>query len=99
MVRCAAMLAEGPKVAVADFPELRPADPAETAGIQAGAGPVAAVIEGALDQPFAEAKRTFARVYVQRVLAAAEGNQSEAARMVGMSRSSFRELMKRAGLL
>ena len=47
----------------------------------------------------AEARWMFEREYVKQILELTNGNQSEAARRAGMSRSAFRELMKRVDLV
>jgi DNA-binding NtrC family response regulator len=91
VVRYAAMWAQGDCVTPNDLPPLRHG-PSESRPPTATR---AAELEEALLLPIADAKLAFERVYVTRILAETGGNQSEAARRIGMSRSAFRELLKR----
>lgn len=45
-----------------------------------------------------EATQSFQHQWLQRALAASDGNLAAAARSVGMDRSNFHRLMKRLGL-
>ncbi len=48
-----------------------------------------------LNLPWAQARRTFARIYHDRMLEACDGNKTEAADRAGMSRGGFRKLIPR----
>lgn len=94
VVRQAALSAKGGTVGAGDLPRL---------DALSGTRPSSTTIEGVrledvelvLRSPWEEARRGFERIYVSRILELSKGNQSEAARRAGMSRSSFRELAKR----
>jgi len=97
VVRYASMLAHGGVVRTSDLPAL-----GVTSNTRAAAGRPAqrnVELEQALLMPAAEARLAFERVYASRLLAETGGNQSEAARRAGMSRSAFRDLLKRASLV
>ena len=91
VIRCAAMWSPGELITAADLPPLGEPPPSATADERQR-------LQHALTQPIADARNAFDRVYVTRIIADVDGNQSEAARRIGMSRSAFRELLKRLGL-
>ena len=103
VVRYVAMWTQGDRVTNTDLPPLERNGPEPApAPSPASAGRPSArtsELEEALLLPFAGARQTFDRVYVARVLAEVGNNQSEAARRIGMSRSAFRDLLKRVGLV
>jgi DNA-binding NtrC family response regulator len=91
VIRYGAMWAQGDCVMPTDLPPLSHATSESTPP----ASTRTSELEEALLLPIADAKLAFERVYVARILAETGGNQSEAARRIGMSRSAFRELLKR----
>ena len=90
VIRYAAMWAQGDCVTPNDLPPLRSEQTPPPSSTRTSE------LDEALLLPIAEAKLAFERMYVARILAETGGNQSEAARRIGMSRSAFRELLKRA---
>ncbi len=60
--------------------------------------PRAASSKGPPIRPFKRAKRDFERAYVEQALRQAKGNVSLAARMAGVERSHFYEIMQRGGV-
>lgn len=99
----ALLLAPGPEIDVADLGEgvsldpivqtsVPPPPPATPRGLGGSFVPF-------LDKPYADAKReaiaAFDEAYVSRVMEAARGNQSEAARLAALDRSNFRRLLRR----
>ena len=96
-IRYAAVWGEGEEVGADDLPTLSIPEGEGVKSSPAGRPSAhVAELEVALLRPFSEAKTEFERIYVERVLAETGGNQSEAARRVEMSRSAFRDLLKRA---
>jgi len=53
---------------------------------------------GVFDMPFRDARNTFERSYVRRVLDRCNGNVARAARTAGMSRAYFYEIIKKYGV-
>ncbi|MBL4683330.1 MAG: sigma 54-dependent Fis family transcriptional regulator [Nannocystaceae bacterium] len=100
----AASWAQGEEVTEQDLPTLELVGMGELASTAVGRAPAGRAsahsteLEGALLLPLTEARIAFERVYVARVLADASGNKSEAARRLGVSRSTFGSMLKRVGL-
>lgn len=90
VIRNVALLAEGDEIGDDDLPPLDIADLATPPPPE-----VDVLITDALTVPWGEARRVFEKVYVAHALRVSGGNQSEAARMTGMSRSALRALLKR----
>ncbi|MCH9687339.1 MAG: sigma 54-interacting transcriptional regulator [Deltaproteobacteria bacterium] len=93
-IRYAAMLTEGRQIDAEDLPPLHTVGP--DTGASSATGVVA--LEQAMRLPIVDARVAFERVYVARAMTEAQGNQSEAARRIGMSRSAFRDLIRRIEL-
>jgi DNA-binding NtrC family response regulator len=97
-VRYAAMSASGAEVTHKDLPRLGAMSSTEPSVL-----PQLPKLEGfpldrlvtALEGEWSNARRLFEKIYISRILEVAGGNQSEAARLAGMSRSAFRDLLKR----
>ncbi|MBL4686389.1 MAG: sigma-54-dependent Fis family transcriptional regulator [Nannocystaceae bacterium] len=102
VVRYAALWTQGDKVTTTDLPPLEhigSEPPASTSTATARPSTGNPDLEEALLLPIADAREAFDRVYVARILAEVGNNQSEAARRIDMSRSAFRELLKRLELV
>lgn len=93
-VRFASVFAKADVVGVDDLPALD-SSRAVHSRIPALDGLPLDRLAAALVGPWNDARRLFERVYISRILDVAGGNQSEAARMAEMSRSAFRDLIKR----
>lgn len=88
----AVVLADGPDIAIADLPaEIRPSSRESPSG-----EPQTGVADDSL--PLSAAVEEFKRLRVQRVLEQTGGNQTEAARRLGLPQSNLSRLMKRLGL-
>lgn len=95
IMRHASLWAEGGLVRTIDLPRLVETSPS-TASHLAGIDDVAIKeLAHAVQSPWNDARRWFERIYAARILRLTGGNQSEAARRTGMSRSAFRDLAKR----
>jgi DNA-binding NtrC family response regulator len=97
-VRNAAVSARGVDITHEDLPKLDASsamEPSVRPQIPGLPGlPLDRLLETLTGQ-WSEARRLFEKIYTSRILEVASGNQSEAARMAGMSRSAFRDLVKR----
>jgi two-component system response regulator HydG len=71
--------------------------PPEIGGTVAPVAPVA--VSGGAIATWNDARNGFEAAYLGRILDAADGNLSAAARMAGLDRSNFKRLLKRHGLL
>lgn len=96
-VKCAAMLCAPPAVTLGDLPELVGTSAGDRASQRAAGGNC--LSDGVFELPITEARAEFNRVYVVRLLERTNGNQSEAARQMGMHRGSLRGLLKRLGVI
>jgi len=88
----AIVLSQGPAIILDDLPLEVRKHPLN----QADAGGLLTTLDDAL--PLAEAIDAFTRVKVRRTLEAAGGNQTEAAKHLGLPQSNLSRLMKRLGL-
>ena len=84
------MLAEGREVTVAALPETVRGAAAATPA------PAVAVDDGSL--PLDEAVRAYERERVERALAASAGNQTQAARLLGIPRKTLVSKLKALGI-
>jgi DNA-binding NtrC family response regulator len=89
----AAMMAEHDEIDVADLPTSVLSEEANAAAQPSGNGTAVALLEG--DAPLAEHERQL----VLQALERAKGNQSKAARSLGIGRDALRYKMKKYGLL
>ena len=99
VVRYVAMWTEGSTITLKDLPPLEQSPADATKSARTSSSGRGAELEEALLLPITDARVAFDRVYVARILAEVGGNQSEAARRIGMSRSAFRELLKRVDVV
>ncbi len=88
-IASAAVLAEGREVTVADLPET-------VRGAAATPAPAVAVDDASL--PLDEAVRAYERERVERALAASAGNQTQAARLLGIPRKTLVSKLKALGI-
>ena len=105
VVERAVILAEGPLIEVHDLPkEMQDVQPRDGNGRTADDGPVSSPGNGAgtdlltLSRPFKEAVREFERALVLKALEEAGGVPAQAARLLGLNRSTFHEITCRLGL-
>jgi two-component system response regulator HydG len=77
--------------------ELLPSELWETPSAEAD--PVAAFIATGELMPYGDARNVFERSYLERSMAAADGNISQAARVAGVDRSNFKRMLKRHDML
>jgi DNA-binding NtrC family response regulator len=97
-VRNAVVTAQGPAITHEDIPPLDASSSMDSPRQAQLAGldglPLDRLLEAMAGQ-WSDARRLFEKIYISRILEVAGGNQSEAARLAGMSRSAFRDLVKR----
>ncbi|MEX1364156.1 MAG: sigma 54-interacting transcriptional regulator [Nannocystaceae bacterium] len=91
-VRYAAMWATGSNVTEDDLPPLDTSAQGDRRGTDAVR---MEEVSDALRQCWSDAQKIFGKIYLDRLLESTDGNQSEAARRAGMSRSALRDLVKR----
>lgn len=88
----AVVLTSGPLVTLADFPaEIRQGSPSHTVA-------PAASLAGWDEMPLAEAVVALKRAKVQQALAHAQGNQRQAAKLLGLEPSNFSRLLHTLGM-